>query len=120
MATTIIILVLVVICIFAIKSYATKLSHGCCGGGDDTCERVKVTDQDASNYPYQKVVGIDGMTCNNCKIRLENVFNQQEGVWASVDLKKKEMLLRSKKPFDEADVRIPIARLGYTMTEIRE
>ena len=97
MATAIIILVLVVICVFSIKSYVTKLSHGCCGG-----------------------VGIEGMTCNNCKMRVENTFNQMEGTWANVDLKKKEMLLCTKTPMDEADIRIPIAKLGYTMTEIKE
>ena len=30
------------------------------------------------------------------------------------------MLLCTKTPMDEADIRIPIAKLGYTMTEIKE
>lgn len=120
MATAIIILVLVVICVFSIKSYVTKLSHGCCGGGGDAEKKVKVADTDEANYPYKKRVGIEGMTCNNCKMRVENTFNQMEGTWANVDLKKKEMLLCTKTPMDEADIRIPIAKLGYTMTEIKE
>lgn len=33
MAMAIMILVLVVICIFFVKSYAKKLARGCCGGG---------------------------------------------------------------------------------------
>lgn len=36
MGTAIIVAVIIVICVFAVRSYIKKLSHGCCGvGGDD-------------------------------------------------------------------------------------
>ena len=39
-----------------------------------------------SHYPYCVQIGIDGMTCNHCKARVENTLNSEDGVWAEVDL----------------------------------
>lgn len=119
MATGIIVCALILIGIFSIKSYAKKLSEGCCGSGGDKVNKVEVEDKNPAHYPYQKKVGIEGMTCKNCKLRVENAFNEKAGVWARVDLKKKEMLLYTKNPMEEADIRMTVAKLGYTMTGIR-
>lgn len=95
-----------------------KLSQGCCGSGGDKERKITVEDKNPAHYAYQEKVGIEGMTCNNCKLRVENAFNRKEGVWARVDLKKKEMLLCTKTPMEEADIRVIIAKLGYTVTGI--
>jgi hypothetical protein len=86
MSTAIIVAVLLGVCILSVKSYAKRLSHGCCGGGDsDAPKKVKVADKNKKDYPYCVTVEVDGMTCNHCKARVENALNSCNGVWAEVN-----------------------------------
>ena len=80
MANAIIIVVLVLICVFAVRSYCRKLKQGCCGGGGDQVRKTGPEDRDLSHYPYTYQIGIDGMTCRNCEARMENALNRQDGV----------------------------------------
>ena len=80
MANAIIIVVLVLICVFALRSYCRKLKQGCCGGGGDQVRKTGPEDRDLSHYPYTYQIGIDGMTCRNCEARMENALNRQDGV----------------------------------------
>ena len=52
MANAIIIVVLVLICVFAVRSYCRKLKQGCCGGGGDQVRKTGPEDRDLSHYPY--------------------------------------------------------------------
>lgn len=72
--TILICLILLFIAIYSIKSYARKLSRGCCDGGG--------------------------------------------GVWASVDLKKSQAALRSKKEPDVALFCKEMAAAGYRAEKI--
>ncbi len=63
MATAIICMILIIICIFGVRSYMKKLSHGCCGSGGDSEVRIRPADRDISHYPFVYRIGIDGMTC---------------------------------------------------------
>ena len=63
MSTAIIVAVLIVIAVIAIRSYAKKLTSGCCGGETEHVKKIKVEDKDVSHYPYCVQIGIDGMTC---------------------------------------------------------
>ena len=51
MPTVIICLVLLVIVIFAVRSYLKKLKSGCCGSGGDEVKRVRPADRDVYHYP---------------------------------------------------------------------
>lgn len=119
MANVIIILILVVIAVYAVVSYRKRLASGCCGSGGDVEQKRTVEDTDPSHYPYQMRIGIDGMTCNNCKTRVENALNAREGVWAEVDLKDKSALVRMKTQLDADDLRVIVSRAGYTFTGVR-
>ena len=79
MSTAIIVAVLIVIAVIAIRSYAKKLTSGCCGGETEHVKKIKVEDKDVSHYPYCVQIGIDGMTCNHCKARVENTLNSEDG-----------------------------------------
>lgn len=115
-ATAIIIVLLVLLCIFSVKSYLKKLQGGCCGAGGGPGEKkVKVADRNADHYPYQAVAVIDGMVCGNCATRVENALNSMDGVWAKVDLSKKQAAIRSKMPLEEQEVRSTVRKLGYTV-----
>ena len=93
MSTAIICAVLIVIAIIGIKSYAKKLTSGCCGASSQpSVKKMKVRDKDKSHYPYSRLLKVDGMSCGNCASYVENALNSLEGVWAQVDLEKGEAL----------------------------
>ncbi|MCD7835808.1 MAG: cation transporter [Lachnospiraceae bacterium] len=120
MGTAIICLILLMICIFAIKSYIKKLRNGCCGGESDSEKKLQPLDADTSHYKYKYIVGIDGMSCQNCVIRVENAFNTQEGCLAKVNLRKRNAEVLTKETMQKADFRRIIARAGYEMTNVSE
>lgn len=122
MATAIICIVIVVICVFGVKSYVGRLSHGCCGGSSDTVKKEKPADGDISHYPYVYVVEIDGMTCKNCAARIENAFNTAEGgnFYASVKLNQKKATVRAKTETPEAELRRIVVRTGYSVVSVKE
>ena len=68
MGTAIVIVIIVVICVFAIYSYGHKMRHGggCCGSHEAAEKKVKVADKNKDHYPYAVTLTIDGMTCSNC------------------------------------------------------
>lgn len=117
MANVIIIAILIIICIFSIKSYAKKLAHGCCGGGDGE-KRIKVKDKNVADYPYYVNIGVEGMTCSHCKMRVENALNCHTGVWAEVDLGKNSVLVRMKEKISDDELKAIITSAGYSVTEI--
>lgn len=119
MANVIIILILVLICIYSVRSYMKKLAHGCCGSGGDEEKKVKVHDKDESHYPYCVTVSIDGMTCSHCKLRVENALNSEDGVWAKVNLKANTAQVHMKALIPKDDMSRIISRAGYTMVGYR-
>lgn len=120
MGTAIICLILLMICIFAVKSYIKKLRNGCCGGGSDIEKKIKPLDADESHYRYKYIIGVDGMSCRNCAAHVENAFNTQEGYLAKVSLRKKSAEVLTKEPMQEADFRRMITKAGYDLTGVSE
>lgn len=117
MSTAIIVVILVFICIFSIKSYAKKLANGCCGGGDVE-KKIKVKNKNKADYPFCVEIAVDGMTCGHCKMRVENVLNSQNGVWAEVDLKKKSVTVRMKERISDEELKKIITKEGYSVGDI--
>lgn len=120
MVNVIIVLVLVVVCVCAIKSYAGKVAHGCCGGESDETKKIAVADKDPSHYPYSVKIQIEGMTCSRCKMKVENAFNSQDGMWAQADVKKGEALVWMKQPTEQAVLRRLVSKAGYHVTDMEE
>ena len=78
MGTAIIIVVLVIIVIFAVKSGIKhgKGEGGCCGSGGTMKEDKKVL---AGDIIATKLVTIEGMHCDNCKNSIEHQINRIDG-----------------------------------------
>lgn len=110
--------VLALICIFAVWRYIKKLKNGCCGGGSDEERRIRPADSDAAHYPYVRKIGIEGMRCKNCAIRVENAFNRQDGYFATVDLRRRCALVRTKQPVADDELRRVVLRTGYQPVSI--
>ena len=87
-STVIICLILIAVCVLAVKGYCKRLSSGCCGAGSDKVKKVSVRDTRKKHYPYEAYMKINGMTCENCARCVENGLNSLEGVWARVDFGK--------------------------------
>jgi copper chaperone CopZ len=117
MSTAVIVVILVLVCVFSVKSYAKKLTHGCCGGGD-AVKKVKVKDKKKADYPYCVNIRVDGMTCNHCKARVENALNDHSGVWAEVNLAKRTVAVRMKERISDDEIKGIITAEGYTVKEI--
>ena len=58
------------------------------------------------------------MSCNHCRIRVENSLNETEGVWAKVNLKEKEATVRMKSRVSEQELRRAVEKAGYDVRSI--
>lgn len=81
-------------------------------------KKVKPADRDISHYPYVYRIQIEGMTCDNCRIRVENIFNSRDGFLVKVSLRKKSAVIRTKKPVQEEELSHLIEDIGYTAVKI--
>lgn len=113
MGTAIICVIIIALCVIGVVSTQRRVSNGCCGSGGDTVKKVKAKDTDISHYPYTYVIEVKGMTCSNCQHRVENAFNEQDGFYAIVNLKKGLATIHMKEPISEFDVKQIIIRTGY-------
>ena len=109
MGTAIIIVVLVIIVIFAVKSGIKhgKGEGGCCGSGGTMKEDKKVL---AGDIIATKLVTIEGMHCDNCKNSIEHQINRIDGAACAVNLKKKTDAIQLDKPVDDDLIRRTIER----------
>lgn len=95
-----------------IKHFAGK--GGCCGGGNS----VKIKKKKLSKIVAKKVIFVEGMTCNHCKARVEEVVNDIQGVSGSVNLKKGEVLLSFENEITDkklTEIYERIRKAGYSV-----
>ena len=84
--TLLIIVILVLILIPAIR---TSIKHmkgegDCCGGPKEKPIKKKIS----GPVLREVTVHIDGMHCQNCRVRIENHLNEMDGIVAKVNLNK--------------------------------
>lgn len=116
MENFIIVAIIVVIVAIGISSTVKhfKGKSGCCGGSDYKPKRKKL-----SEVIFQKTFKVDGMHCENCKQRVEEVVNDIKGVAGKVDLKKGELCVSYAENVDDELIKSRIERAGYIVTEIK-
>jgi len=110
--------IIAAILFFAIIYGIKKAKGGCCSGGGYKVRKVKATIKNKSKYSYRTTAYICGMTCTNCKTRVENAFNRK-GHFAKVDLRKKCAVIFSIEPIAMDEAEALIAKDGYVLTDIR-
>ena len=119
MATAIIIILIILVCIFSIISYMKKLAHGCCGaGGDD--EKAPEIKAALSEYKYKYTVKVGGMSCKNCAAKIENTFSRKDGLYAKADFKNGTAEIYSNADVSEFTIRQTVVGLGYSVEEIEK
>ena len=92
-----------------------KAKSSCCGTPEMVTAK-KVDDTDASHYPYEYKLSIDGMMCSNCARTVENTLNEMDGVWARVNLGKKEADVLTKTPHAQEDFAQSLRKTSYQLT----
>lgn len=116
MENIIIIVVLVVAILIGIRSSIKhfKGEGGCCGGSNTPVKKKKLKKVTAT-----KTVVIEGMSCENCKNRVEQRINEIDGAAAKVNLKKKRAIISLEKDVSDEQIRTVIEKAGYEVIEIR-
>lgn len=116
MENIIIIVVLVVVILIGIRSSIKhfKGEGGCCGGSSTPVKKKKLKEVTAT-----KTVVIEGMSCENCKNRVEQRINEMDGAAAKVNLKKKRAIISLEKDVSDEQIRTVIEKAGYEVIEIR-
>lgn len=103
MANVIIVLILVAAVGYGIYSFIHHLRHGggCCGEHDAPAKKVRAADTNKSHYPHRLVMGVDGMTCQNCQRHVENALNTLPDTLAEVNLSARNVTVWTKGDADE-------------------
>ena len=110
MTDGIIIAILVVALFFGIRATVKHFARksGCCGSADYKPKKKKL-----SAVLYQKDFKVEGMHCEHCKARVEEVVNDIQGVSGSVDLKNGTLTVSYAEDVDDELIKSKIERVGY-------
>ena len=120
MGTFVIVAILIVIVVFSLRSYFkhVKGEGGCCGGGDDSAEKVK--EQKLKQVVEIKRIKIEGMQCDNCRKNVENGLNALNQVNAKVNLKKKEAVVKLGEKMPDIVLKEAVENRGYQVVAIEK
>lgn len=110
MTDGIIIAILVVALFFGIRATVKHFARkgGCCGSADYKPKKKKL-----SKVLYKKTFRVEGMHCEHCKARVEEVVNDIQGVSGSVNLKKGILTVSYAEDVDDELIKSKIERVGY-------
>ncbi len=109
-----------ILIIFILVGIPSGLKHfkgegGCCGGAS-----AKVKRKHLKHVIKKRCVSIEGMTCKNCKNRVEGRLNELGGVSARVSLKNKNAIVSMETEVSDEEIKQVIERAGYAVTNISE
>ncbi len=96
---------------YTIKHF--KGDGGCCGGGNYKPKRKRL-----KKVLYKKCFKVDGMHCESCKGRVEEVVNGIVGVSGAVDLKKGILTVSYESDVGDEVIIARIIRAGYKASVI--
>lgn len=68
----------------------------------------------------KKIIKIDGMSCDHCKMAVENALNAIDGVQAKVDLKKKQATVTLSGEVSDQALTDAIQEEDFTVVSISE
>lgn len=89
-----------------------KGQGGCCGGGSYKPRKKKLP-----SVLYKKTFKVDGMHCEHCQNRVEEVINDIQGVAGKVNLKKGEVTVSYAEEVADDVIKAKIEGAGYTVVD---
>lgn len=110
MVNVILILLIAVLCGVGIYSTVKHFrgQGGCCGSGGYRVKKKKL-----SSVIERKLFHVEGMHCENCKRRVEEVINDMSGIAGHADLKKGELTVSYATQIDDDVICSRLERAGY-------
>lgn len=113
------IIIILVILLIVVLAGRSAIGHfhgqgGCCCGGDYKPRRKHL-----KNIRCKKIFTVEGMHCEHCKNRVEEVVNDISGVAGHVDLRRGELTVSYAEDVADDVIRQKIERAGYTVTACR-
>lgn len=66
----------------------------------------------------EKVIVVEGMTCDHCRKRVEDALNAIDGVEAKVNLQEKKAFIKLDKAISETSLTGAVTEAGYTVSKI--
>ncbi len=97
---------LIVGVIYTVNHFKGK--SDCCGGGSTYVSKKKLKKVIAT-----KTYIVEGMTCENCKARVERYINDMDGVVGKVNLKKKELVVSMEREVLDEEIIAAVTKAGY-------
>ena len=115
--TTALVGLIVLACLGVAAKHIYKLFKGetsCCG-----TEAPRVPEKKL-NGPIvgEKVVKISGMTCGNCKNRVEMLLDDIDGAAAKVNLHRNQATVKMTRDFSDYEIKTALAGSGYEVISI--
>lgn len=95
-----------------------KLFHGepvCCSTDTPQVPEKKLS----GPIIGKKVIDIKGMTCRNCKNRVEMMLDDIDGASATVNLHRSHAVLKMTRDVSDDEIRSALAGSGYEITGIK-
>ena len=92
--------------VYTVKHF--KGEGGCCGGGSYKPKKKKL-----ANVLYKKTFRVEGMHCEHCKNRVEEVINDIDGTAGTVNLKAGELIVSYAAEVSDEEIKAKIERAGY-------
>ena len=115
MENIIIVIVLLAVVALAVVKIKKRGKGGCCGSGSKT---IRVHKDLSAPKLGEVILHIEGMHCENCQARVENVLNNLDGVACTVDLKAKTATVSYSREISVRELRNRVEKLDYQVTKI--
>ena len=122
MVNVIIVLILVILLSFAVKSSIRhfKGEGACCGGGSGTVKTKKPKKKKLDGPVVAKrTVEISGMHCQNCANSVTRALNRIDGVAARVNLHANRAEVLMDRMVDEDELKHAVEEAGYGVVDIK-
>ena len=122
MVNVIIVLILVILLSFAVKSSIRhfKGEGACCGGGSGTVKTKKPKKKKLDGPVVAKrTVEISGMHCQNCANSVTRALNRIDGVAARVNLHTNRAEVLMDRMVDENELKHAVEEAGYGVVDIK-
>lgn len=108
-------IIALVVLIAVLRAMKHFKGGGCCGSGGNTI-RDKKTLTDAKLG--EKRMAIEGMSCVNCEIRVENALNRLDHIAAKVSWKKGTAIVSYSAAISDELLKSTVEKMGYKVTKI--
>jgi len=114
------VIVIVILAVILLVAVLRTVKHfrggGCCSSGSTTIRDKKTLSEPVLG---EKTLTIEGMSCENCEIRVQNALNRLDGVLCKVTWRKKTASVSYSTEVSDDVLRETVEKLGYRVTSIR-